>query len=103
MFTPYETIDTVEEKPFGHWNQRLYNLPNGYNVSQVRHGRSYGNRNGEGLWEVSVRVPTEDGLQMVRPLPEYDHDDIIGWLTEQEVQTLLQQIADLPPYKEEKE
>ena len=62
------------------WATNYYVRPN---------GGSYGNE--DGLWELGV---TQDGsLTYDTPIT----DDVIGRLTEDEVQTTLAQIAALPP------
>ena len=49
--------------------------PNGYEVSIVNHGNSYGHR--EGLWEVAL-MHGEDFVSL-------GNDNVMGWLTEDDV------------------
>jgi hypothetical protein len=68
-------------------------LDNGWVVSCVRHDYSYGNRNGEGLYEVAALW--EDELQR---LPD-EADQVKGWLDEDGVQEFMDKVATLKPGK----
>ena len=59
--------------------ERQYEFDNGIYVTIRRGPGTYGNRNGEGLWEAAVRAP-----------PRADY---MGWLTEEHVELLLQRAA----------
>ena len=66
---------------------------NGYGVSVVRHKFSYGNTNGEGLFELAVVKGTEDKWNLC-----YDTtitSDVIGYLTEADVTKLLGEVEAL--------
>jgi hypothetical protein len=75
--------------------QRLYFFPNGYGASVVRHSFSYGGNCG--LWELAVIVGDADSWSL-----NYDTsitDDVIGDLSEEEIQGLLEEIQALPSTK----
>ena len=71
--------------------QRLYRFENGYGASVIKNMFSYGGN--EGLWELAV-IEFEDGdiekFNIVYTTPVTD--DVIGHLTEKEVDVLLAQI-----------
>ena len=65
--------------------QRLYRFDNGYGASVICHNHSYGGD--EGLWELAVIVYGDVGYLLC-----YDTDitdDVIGYLSEEEVDQLL--------------
>jgi hypothetical protein len=69
--------------------QRIYRFPNGYGASAVRHENSYGGR--EGLYELAV---LDNNGEIC-----YDTvitNDVIGWLTIEQVDEFLDQISKLP-------
>lgn len=75
--------------------QRLYRFDNGYGASVIRNQYSYGGD--KGLFELAVvKYHNADndawGLCYDTPIT----DDVIGHLTEAEVQALLEQIKALP-------
>ena len=90
----------IPHKPFAvryhnDGTQRLYRFANGYGASVVRHSFSYGNENG--LWELAVIVwdgPTEKDFLLCYTTPITD--DVIGRLSEEEVETTLNAIEALP-------
>ena len=94
----------VEGKSEG-WEQRLYKFKNGYGASVVRHKDSYGNRMGEGLWELAVLKDMGKNTQMyddVEWLQTYDicyttpiTNDVVGWLKNSEVLDTLVKIGEL--------
>lgn len=69
---------------------------NGYGASVVRFLGSYGNR--QGKWELAVISGTKGswGLCYSTPIT----DDVLGWLTEEDVTRLLGQIEALPKAEE---
>lgn len=69
--------------------QRMFTFNNGYRVSVICHPYSYGGR--DGLWELAV---IRDG-NIVYDTPVTS--DVEGHLKWEEVETLLKQVADLPP------
>jgi hypothetical protein len=72
-------------------------FPNGYGVSVVRFttprgfGGSYGSE--EGLYEAAVLKGVEDNWEICYDTPITD--DVLGHLTEEEVEDVLQQIENL--------
>jgi hypothetical protein len=94
-----ETIEPISSKahPVGNGLQRLYRFENGFGASVVQFfvgpmGGSYGAE--LGLWELAVIRWHGDDFRLT-----YDTsitDDVLGRLTEDEVQDYLRQIRDLP-------
>ena len=68
--------------------QRVYKFPNGYGASVIRHKGSYGFT--EGLWELAVLDDAGD-LCYYTPIT----DDVIGHLTDEEVNLKLNEIRGL--------
>ena len=64
-------------------------FPNGYGASIVCHPFSYGNE--EGLWELAV-LNKEGNICYDTPIT----NDVLGWLTDEDVNIILDQIAALP-------
>ena len=67
--------------------QHVYEFPNGYGASVIKHDYSYGGRNG--LWEIAVLEYGE--LCYTSGITE----DVIGHLTWNSVEDYLQQIKEL--------
>ena len=67
--------------------QKTYKLDNGYGASVIRHKGSYGYA--QGKWELAVLEGDE--LCYTSPITE----DVIGHLTEDEVESILKQIKEL--------
>jgi hypothetical protein len=65
-----------------------FEFPNGYGASVVSHEFSYGGKNGS--WEVAVIGP-DGSLDYTTPIT----DDVIGWLSEEEVVDILRKIFSL--------
>lgn len=65
--------------------QRIYTFPNGYGASVVKHEFSYGGKDDK--WELALLK--DDALLYEPPLFE----DVIGHLTNKEVDNLLKQIS----------
>lgn len=66
-------------------------FPNGYGASIVKHSFSYGGR--KGLWELAVIKGTAESWDIC-----YDTDitsDVLGYLSEEEVNSTLENIAAL--------
>ncbi|HNS28256.1 MAG TPA: hypothetical protein PKN91_09030 [Steroidobacteraceae bacterium] len=75
--------------------QRLYRFPNEYGASVVQSPFSYGG--GEGLFELAVTAYFGEGMddfELTYSTPITN--DVIGYLTEEEVQSTLDQIRALP-------
>ena len=69
-------------------DQVVYQFPNGYGASIVRHQHSYGGPSG--LWEGAVLH--NDQLCYDTPVT----DDVVGWMNTQEVSEFLASILALP-------
>ena len=67
--------------------QKKYKFDNGYGASVIRHKGSYGYA--QGKWELAVLEGDE--LCYTSPITE----DVIGHLTEDEVESILKQIKEL--------
>ena len=67
--------------------QKTYKFDNGYGASVIRHKGSYGYA--QGKWELAVLEGDE--LCYTSPITE----DVIGHLTEDEVESILKQIKEL--------
>ena len=65
--------------------QYIYKAENGYGASIVQHQFSYGGRNG--LWELAV-IDHDGGICYSTPITS----DVVGHLTDEEVNKLLEQI-----------
>jgi len=77
--------------------QHLYFFPNNYGASVVMHEFSYGSK--QGLWELAVLQlnPDEEETFSIcydTPITE----DVLGHLTQDDVEDVLQQIKALPEY-----
>lgn len=80
---------------------KIYRFPNGFGASVVKFAHSYGGRSG--LWELAVVKFKGDeifdyNLTYSTPIT----DDVIGYLTLDAVEKLLDQIEALPAEKGEK-
>ena len=86
-----------EEYPFG--IQKIYKFKNGFGASVVCHKYSYGGSSG--LWELAV-LNKSGSLDFDTPITKKDSnkyarydDDVLGWLTEKEVDNILEEIKQL--------
>ncbi len=86
MRAPFLTINHVNKPAKEH---KIYVFDNGYGASVVKSCWSYGGRSG--LWELAV-LNSEGELDYTTPIT----DDVIGYLTEKEVNKLLDKIEKLP-------
>jgi hypothetical protein len=68
--------------------QYHFKADNGYGASIVKHDFSYGGKSG--LWELAV-IGKDGHLCYDTPIT----NDVLGWLTDEEVNNTLQQIVDL--------
>lgn len=72
--------------------QKLYRYKNNYGASVVRHPFSYGNE--EGLWELAViKWNDDDTWKLCYDTPITN--DVLGYLTENDVKRHLKQIKKL--------
>lgn len=79
---------TLPSNPINGGIQYHFQAPNGYGASIVQHTFSYGHE--QGLWELAVLK--DDKICYTTPIT----DDVLGNLSEEDVNNVLQQIADLP-------
>lgn len=87
----------MTERPLCDGTQRLYRFTgNDYGASVVRHRYSYGGR--DGLWELAVIKWHGEEYELTYDTPITD--DVLGYLTEEEVVESLIQIKALPAWKE---
>ena len=76
--------------------QQIYKFPNGYGASVVCHPFSYGGD--EGKWELAVVTFSGDDWRLTYKTPITD--DVLGYLSDEEVQQTLDAIEALPSIKE---
>jgi hypothetical protein len=79
---------TLPNNPINGGIQYHFKADNGYGASIVKHRFSYGNE--DDLWELAV-TDKDGNLCYDTPIT----DDVIGYLTEQDVNDTLDQIAAL--------
>lgn len=80
-----------ENNPLHNGEQYLYKFKNGYGASVVRHNFSYGGN--EGLWELAVLIWNENDWDLCYSTEITN--DVIGYLTEDDVEVLLNRIGQL--------
>ena len=83
-----DDFNKEKSRPMHGGDQLIWDFPNGYSASVIRHQYSYGHE--KGLWELAVM--RDDTLVYDTPVA----DDVIGNLSEDEVDKLLIDIANLP-------
>jgi hypothetical protein len=86
---PYDVV--IREEPTT--VQKLYRFPNGFGASVIRGEFTYGND--EGLWELAAIKFEGDGYTLVYPKDICPDEDVVGWLTDAQVDDLLVKIANL--------
>lgn len=89
MYTP------ILEKERNGGVQKVFRFENGYGASVVKNPYSYGGD--EGLWELAVVLVYENEGRLSWKLV-YDTpitEDVLGWLTWEEVEETLKQIEEL--------
>jgi hypothetical protein len=84
-------MKVYKEKPLNGGIQKQYKFANGFGASVIQHSGSYGNE--QGLWELAV-------LKWVGERYTLDYsteitDDVIGYLTEEEVEGILVKVKNL--------
>lgn len=84
----YKTFDDLEFEPFGRGVKSMIIFDNGFGASVVRHENSYGGT--KGLFELAV-LDKEGYLNYDTPIT----DDVLGYLTPENVTEILIQIQDL--------
>lgn len=80
---------TLKSNPLNGGIQYHFKADNGYGASIVKHEFSYGNS--QGLWELAV-IGKNGNLCYDTPIT----NDVLGYLTEEEVNSTLVKIAELP-------
>ena len=85
-------MKVYKEKPLNGGIQKQYKFKNGFGASVVQHDHSYGTE--QGLWELAVLKWVNENQY------ELDYstkitDDVIGYLTEAEVEEILVKINEL--------
>lgn len=70
--------------------RKLFKFTNGYGASVVRHRFSYGNQVGK--WELAVLQGPKHEICYTTPIT----DDVLGWLSNKDVQANLRAIKALP-------
>jgi len=79
----------LKSNPLNGGIQYHFKAENGYGASIVQHSFSYGNR--EGLWELAV-IGKDGSICYDTPIT----DDVLGYLSEEEVNKTLLEIENLP-------
>lgn len=93
---PYDVV--IKEEPTS--VQKLYRFPNGAGASVIKGEYTYGGD--EGLWELGVlRFEGEgDNYTLIYPRNEIcPEGDVVGWLTDEQVEEKLVQIANLTAFQ----
>ena len=85
------TFKTLPSNQINDGIQYLAVYPNGYGASIVQHKYSYGHD--QGLWELAVIKGTEEDWNICYNTPITS--DVLGWLSEAEVEDVLVQIEAL--------
>lgn len=87
---PYDVV--IKEEPTT--VQKLYRFSNGFGASVIRGEFTYGND--EGLWELAVlKFEGEGGYKLAYPKEVCPDEDVVGWLTDAQVDDLLVKVANL--------
>ena len=87
------TQNLFEENECNGGIQYLFKFENNRGASVVKHDFSYGNL--VDTWELAVIAWTEDGSYWFIDYSSDITDDVIGYLTDEEVRDLLQRIKEL--------
>jgi hypothetical protein len=86
---PYDVI--IREEPTV--VQKLYRFSNGLGASVIRGEFTYGYE--QGMWELAVLEFDGDEYKLVYPKDICPDEDVVGWLTDEQVDDKLVQIANL--------
>lgn len=76
--------------------QKLYRFPNNLGASVIRGNTTYGGE--EGLWELGVLKFVNEGNEeyhLIYPKAICDDGDVIGWLTDEDIERRLDAISRL--------
>lgn len=91
----------ILERPLFNGIQKIYSFPNKYGASVIRHMGSYGRE--DNLWELAVIKFNKKGEWQLNYKTDIT-DDVLGHLTDDNVEELLARIEKLSPRgKERKE
>ena len=92
---PYDVVIKVEPTSV----QKLYRFSNGAGASVVRGEYTYGGD--EGLWELGVIwfEGEGDNYHLIYPRDVCTEGDVLGWLTDEQVEELLVKIANLTAFQ----
>lgn len=88
---------TLPNQPINAGIQYIAKFPNNYGASIVKHSFSYGNA--KGLWELAVISYEPDETDIYNFKLTYSTpitSDVLGYLTEEEVNKTLKDIESLP-------
>jgi hypothetical protein len=85
-------MKSYKEKPLNGGIQKQYKFKNGFGASVVQHNGSYGNENG--LWELAVLSWVNEHQYELNYSTDIT-DDVVGYLTEEEVEEILVRIESL--------
>jgi hypothetical protein len=77
--------------------QRVWKFKNGYGASVVRNSFSYGHESGK--WELAVIIWKGDRFKLTYDTPITD--DVLGYLTQDDVDEILGRIENLPEVSHE--
>lgn len=83
----------VIDRPLNGGTQKVYRFPNNYGASVVQHNFSYGGD--EGLSELAVLSFSDESNNYELDYDTGITDDVLGYLTEENVQDYLTQIEAL--------
>jgi hypothetical protein len=88
--------EPILTKPLHYGIQKLYRFSNNYGASVIKHQYSYGGP--KGLWELAVILfNSEDNNDWALNYETSVTDDVIGHCTEEQINSLLEEIQQLPP------
>ena len=92
---PYDVV--IKDEPTS--VQKLYRFPNGAGASVIKGEYTYGGD--EGLWELGVIwfESEGDGYHLIYPRDVCPEGDVVGWLTDEQVEEKLVQIANLTAFQ----
>jgi len=83
------SLVTLTEREYLDGVAKQYIYDNGYGASVIRHQNSYGSK--QGKWELAVTEGKDNELCYTTHITS----DVLGYLTEVEVDDILKQIAEL--------
>lgn len=89
-------MKVYKEKQLNGGIQKQYKFENGYGASVIQHSGSYGNE--QGLWELGVLNWIGEDVYELDYSTEIT-DDVIGYLTEEEVEEILVRIKELEKFE----